>query len=102
MSSAAYIEFEEQELGVDQATWALFCTSNDLVHSPRTMGGNVWDWDGLGGVEVHYEQRRIRFSTFFHGKHMPHVARLALQAWVAWGGTLQADQEIRYFMRKAE
>lgn len=100
MSSAATIEFEDDEsfrVGADK--WSVFCSEFGLEHSPRTVGGNVWYVGGFGGVECTYTPTRIVFSTLFGGEYIPDVARLAMEAWLRWGGDLHADLEIRDSIR---
>lgn len=97
MSSAASISFERLPrdtgtIGVTGDEWHAFCREHQIEHSPNTIGGNVYY---AGEVEVHYAVHMLRFSTYWGGKAMSNAARLALLAWRRWGGSLEADPEIR-------
>lgn len=106
MSSAATVTLDHL---VDINDWMAFCKEHEIIHSPQTIGGNTYYWDRFGGVEVTISARsepeprgaRIRFSHFFMGELIVHVARLALEAWARWGGELSADPEIRNLIRGA-
>lgn len=95
MSSAATITYELDTIGVPSDEWKRFCEEHDIVHSPRTIGGNVYYQGGLNGVEVHYAEHALRFSTYWMGRAIPDVARLAMIAWRRWGGQISADPEVR-------
>lgn len=95
MSSAATIAFDRDSTGVHGGEWSDFCAEHEIVHSPNTVGGTVYYFGGLAGVEVHYERMCIGFSTFFGGRACDGVARLVMIAWSRWGGRLTADPEIR-------
>ncbi len=96
MSSGATITFDPDTIGVSADEWQKFCTEHAIEHSPQTVGGNVYYFGGRDGVEVHYAEHKLRFSTYFCGRAMPDVARLALIAWRLWGGDLSAAPEIRH------
>ncbi len=98
MSSAANISFEPGTIGVPADEWQSFCREHHIEHSPQTVGGNVYYQGGLEGVEVHYAEHELRFSTYWFGNAMRDVARLAKSAWRRWGGDLSADPEIRKLM----
>jgi hypothetical protein len=97
MSSAAIITFESDTIGVPADEWQAFCVKHALVHSPQTVGGNFYYADE---VEVRYEEHRLSFSTYWQGKAIPEVARLAMLAWQRWGGEISADPEVRPFVYK--
>lgn len=95
MSSSATIRLDE--LAHDLAE---FFAKHEIVHSPQTVGGNVYYQGGLGGVEVKVWSHdghgvTISFSHFFMGSRLHDVARLALAAWAHWGGYIEASPEIR-------
>jgi hypothetical protein len=98
MSSAATLTFSSETIGVPADSWRGFCAEHDIVHSPHTVGGNVYYAGGIQGIEITYDQHRLRFSTYYGGKAIADVARLALIAWRLWGGQLMADEEIRCTM----
>ena len=91
MSSAASISFESGTVAPANE-WDAFCREHQIEHSPNTVGGNVYY---AGQVEVRYAAGKLRFSTYWLGSAMRDVARLALLAWQRWGGSLEADPEIR-------
>lgn len=91
MSSAAYITPAEP---VADSLWAGFCAAHRLEHSPRTIGGNVWYWGGLSGVQVVWCPRHIVVSTFFMGPRLQDVARIAALVWCRFGGRLEASEEV--------
>lgn len=95
MSSAATITFDRGTKGVPLKEWQSFCEEQNIEHSPNTVGGNVYYHGGLGGVEASHDVHTLRFSTFYGGQAMAAVARLTMVAWTRWGGTLEADPEIR-------
>lgn len=97
MSSAAHITFEKDTKGVPADEWAAFCVEHEIAYSPNTVGGNVYYYGGK--VEIHYEMHGLTFSTFWMGPGMNSVARIAIDAWRRWGGTLSADPEIRDLTR---
>jgi len=102
MSSAATITFEPDTVGIPAEEWQAFCREHRLEHSPQTVGGNVYYQGGLGGVEVHYAEHRLIFSTYWFGNAMRDVAKLAKTAWRRWGGNLSADPEIRKLVAKED
>lgn len=94
MSSAVVsIRFDPDTIGVPPEQWQTFCAEHRIEHSPQTVGGNVYY---AGDVEIWYALHKLNFSTYWMGSEMPSVARLALLAWVRWGGALDADPEIRH------
>jgi hypothetical protein len=101
MSSAANITFESDTIGVPPDQWSAFCAAHDIVHSPQTVGGNIYYHGGFGGVEAAYHSEHwVSFSTYHGGRAMGDVARLAMLAWRRWGGKLSADPEIRSLLSK--
>jgi hypothetical protein len=107
MSSAAFIEFEPGTKGIPITEWREFCDEHGIVHSPNTVGGNVFY---ANQVEVTFGRvlrvlnvatpalpdhaHYLCFSTYFMGEALPDVAALALAAWKRWGGQLSAAPEI--------
>lgn len=111
MSSSAYIKFDPGSIGIPVVEWKEFCAEHNIVHSPRTIGGNVfyagqveiwWNWLGtreeLPTRDISKPAMSLAFSTFFQGSAVPDVARLACLSWQRWGGDLQAAPEVaRHF-----
>jgi len=97
MSSAATLTFDPDTIGVPADQWESFCQEHRIEYSPRTVGGNVYY---AGDVEVHYAEHKLRFSTYWMGRSIPEVARLAMIAWQRWGGEISADPEVRRLMYK--
>lgn len=95
MSSGATIEFDPMETRVESDEWIEFCAEHGIAYSPNTVGGNIYYAGGHAGVEIEFDPRRLRFSTFHMGKACDEVARITLLAWLRWGGDLSADPEIR-------
>ena len=95
MSSAASITFDPETSGVPIDQWQAFCAEHVIVHSPQTVGGNVYY---AGDVDVIYNEHALHFSTFWSGKAIPDVARIAMSAWCRWGGKISADPEVRVLL----
>lgn len=103
MSSATFIKFDADTIGVPYQEFVAFCNQHGIIHSPRTIGGNVFY---AGQVEIHFgdetvgaifpeRAHRLVFSTYFMGAAIPDVARLANLAWQRWGGSIEAAPEVR-------
>lgn len=103
MSSSATLKWDEGE-GLTADEWTEFRALNRITHSPSTVGGNVFY---AGKVEIHFGEadydsteppetaEEISLGTYHHGEAMPDVARLTRELWLAHGGSLTADPEIR-------
>jgi hypothetical protein len=85
MSSAACITFDPDTLGVPADPWQEFCAEYAIVHSPQTVGGNVYYASYASAVEVYYTVHKLVFSTYGGGRAIPEIARLAKIAWFRWG-----------------
>lgn len=123
MSSAAYIKLDpdpDEGPSITLAEWEEFCAEHEIVHSPNTVGGNVYYQGGHSGVQITFghsrrgvhehvaaarggiekppdEARKIVVETFsvYVGGNIGPVVPLALAIWQKWGGELSADVEIR-------
>jgi hypothetical protein len=101
MGSAVVFRFAEDE-GVEGERWASFCAAHSIVHSPATIGGNIFY---AGEVEVTFGEHSygsipeyaeyVSFSTYFLGSAMPEAVTLALAFWLEFGGAMDADPELR-------
>jgi len=108
MSSAIHIKFKEP---VKLEDFITFCESNDIVHSPRTIGGNIFYQGGLSGVEVKFGRsasnnelpetaKEISVSTSHvsvGGKPDPAV-KLAKDILKRFNGPFEADDEFASLM----
>lgn len=111
MGSAAYLTVEEEAISLDD--WMEFCKERGIIHSPQTVGGNVFSL-GSGSDEVQItfghpanasgggfrpEAMEVTFSSYLGG-NTGGVATLAAAAWAKFGGKLSADDEVKgWFIR---
>jgi len=121
MSSAATLNFDEGE-EVDLAKWEEFANKHELSYAPRVVGQNTYKhatlpievFFGADGFcpepgpngRIDFEQcrppkhaRRIVISTYWMDSARVDVARLAVAAWHAFGGSLNADPEVMAYIR---
>lgn len=100
MSSAITVAFEDGfDETVDPGDWQDFCARHRIVHSPRTAGGRTYYADD---VQVTVEDDQVTFSTYCMGNAMPEVARIARRFWVRFGGSVDADEEMRPLFAKSK
>lgn len=62
MSSVVYLEPNHP---ISRKSFDEFASKNEIEFSPDTIGGNVYYYGGLGGVEISFEERSITVSSFF-------------------------------------
>lgn len=117
MSSAVYLFFTPP---IPLEDWVVFCNEQDITYSPQTVGRNVFY---AGDVEISFGDQNlaplpqlpdgrldfsaaspgslaseITVSTFWMGKAIPDVARIAKLILGRWSGTMQCDPELTRFM----
>lgn len=93
MSSAITVVFEDGFRDtVSLGDWQAFCVRHGIVHSPRTIGGNTYYADD---IQITVQDGEVTFSTYHMGSAMPEVAAIAADFWVRFGGSVEADEEMR-------
>lgn len=115
MSSAIYLSLKDE---VKLEDWQKFCSQEEIEHSPYTVGGNVYYFGGLGGVEIWFGKgsqydkrppysppagaREISVKTYWMGRAMPYVAKVAKKIIQRFGAEWTADMELEGLMKLGE
>jgi len=110
MSSAVYLKFKK---AVPLADWEKFCEAQKIEHSPNTVGGNAFYYNGLFGIQImfgdsDFSQKELPFhppqaaakitvSTFWMGD-LDGVAKVAKWILQRWYGSHDADEELKDLM----
>ena len=94
MSSAVYLKFDK---AIDRKSFDLFCSKNEIEFSPNTVGGNVYYYGGIGGVEIVFRESEITVSSFW-GRNLLSIAHIAKKLRSEFGGIYDCDPELRCYM----
>lgn len=118
MSSAVYLSFTPP---IPLEEWEVFCVENNIDYLPNVIGRNAF-YANDGGVQIVFggmnlnplpktpsgrtdfnaarpllSASEITVSTFWMGKAIPDVARMAQCILSRWHGEMECDPELERF-----